>query len=133
MSFNNDPQISRIIESKRRLLLQKDLFELLQWMDDIEHSHSELNAYTIIEKHLVKKSGVALSIEALRRKNTLLMGILCKYELTLKTEIEYGKTDYDIKRSKEHEKQRQLYLDLISDYRVLKLDILKRLCQLRKG
>ncbi len=50
MTLNNDHQISRTIESKRQLFLQKDLFELLQWMDDIEFIHTELNALSIIEK-----------------------------------------------------------------------------------
>lgn len=129
MLLNNDRQISKTIESKRRLLLQKDLFELLQWMDEIEFIHTELNTFTIIEKQLIKKTSMTLKIQDLRRKNTLIMSVLCKYEQLIKNEIEYGKQDYDIKRSKEHEKQRELLLSLVKEYRCLNSEINKFVCQ----
>lgn len=131
MSLSNDHQFTKILESKRRLFLQKDLFELSQWMDDIEFIHKELNAISIIEKQLIKKTSIALKTQGLRRKNTLTMSVLCKYEQTLKNEIEYPKNDYDIKRSKEHEKQRELFSDLISDYRKLKTEVNTFLIQLQ--
>jgi hypothetical protein len=129
MILNNDRQISKTLESKRRLFLQKDLFELLQWMDEIEFIHTELNTFTIIEKQLIKKNSMSLKIQALRRKNTLIMSALCKYEQLIKNEIEYGKQDYDIKRSKEHEKQRELFLSLLKEFRFLKSEVNTFVCQ----
>lgn len=129
MILNEDRQNSCNIESKRRLLLQKDLFELLHWMDDIEFIHGELNVLSIIEKQLIKKTSLSIKIQGTRRKNTLTLSALCKYEQRIKKEIEYGKEDYDIKRSKEHEKQRDIFLDLVKEYRHLKSEINKLICQ----
>lgn len=123
MTLRNDHQFSKTIESKRRLFLQKDLFELLQWMNEIEFIHVELTALSKIERQLIKKTAIDVNIKGLRRKSTLLLGIFCKYEQRIKNEIDYGKNDYDIKRSKEHEKQRELFLDFIMEYRNLKSEI----------
>lgn len=129
MTYNN-LDILKAVESKRRLLLQKDLFELQFWMADIENAHTELHMLSIIEAQFLKKNTVTMNIQGARRKNTLLMGTLCKYEQSIKVEIEYGKTDYDIKRSKIHEKQRDAYRVVMCEFRAIKSDIYKRLVQL---
>lgn len=53
MSLHTDTVINNTLETKRRLLLQKDLFELLHWMDEMEHLHAELAKLTIIERQLI--------------------------------------------------------------------------------
>lgn len=60
------------------------------------------------------------------------MGAFCKYEQHIKTEIDYGKTDYDVKRSKEHEKQRDHFRELLKEHRLLKSELFDRLSQLQK-
>jgi|GEM_PF-483610 len=132
MSLHTDTVINNTLEAKRRLLLQKDLFELLHWMDEMEHLHAELAKLTIIERQLIQKNSLALNIQSVRRKNTLLMGAFCKYEQHIKTEIDYGKTDYDMKRSKEHEKQRDHFRELLKEHRLLKSELFDRLSQLQK-
>lgn len=92
-------------------------------MDDIEYIHRELNELSLLEKQLLKKTAMTLKIQGLRRNSTLLMSVLCKYEQLIKNEIEYGKNDYDIQRSREHEKQRGFFLVLIKEYRGLKKEI----------
>ncbi|MGM5469822.1 hypothetical protein ACS386_06060 [Flavobacteriaceae bacterium LMO-SS05] len=129
METINSQVATKGLESKRRLFLQKDLFELLQWMDEIEFIHSELAALSIIERQLIKKTAISIKIQGIRRKSTLTMSALCKYDQFIKKSIEYGKQDYDIKRSKDHERQRDLFLDLVKEYRHLKSEINSLLCQ----
>lgn len=117
MDLYSDKQFSEIIETKRRMFFQKDLSELLDWMDEIEHIHSELNALSTIEKQLLKQAALAMKIQAIRRKNTLALSRLCKYEQYIKYEIEYGKDDYDHNKVKQHEKQRSLYKDIVHEFR----------------
>lgn len=131
MILQTDHQIAKTLETKRRLFLQKDLFELLQWMDEIDFIHTELNAISIIEKQLIKKNSTSIKIQGLRRKNTLTMAVLCRYEQAIKKEIEYGKQDYNAIRSKEHEKQRGFFMDLVMEYRNLKNEVNNYLCQFK--
>lgn len=44
------------------------------------------------------------------------MANLCKYEQELNRELEYGTTEYNIKRLKIHEQKREHYLNCMKDY-----------------
>src|SRR5690606_14401624 len=132
MNFYSDKQLYKIIESNRRLFLQKDLFDLLQWIEHIEHIDTELNAFSTLNKHLLKNQATALKIQTIRRKNTLTMRLLCKYEQYIKRDIEYGKDDYDLKKTKEHEKHRALIKDMDKEFRQLKFTIYQMLSQFKR-
>ncbi|MCR8668737.1 hypothetical protein NO995_13675 [Aestuariibaculum sp. M13] len=132
MSFINNNYTPREFEAKRRLLLQKDFLELQQWMDTVEYIHEELNVFGMIEKQLIIKTAIASNIQALRRKNTLVLSNLCKYEQQLKNELEYGKNDYDHIRSKDHERQQAFFKNHILDYRKLKKNIYILMLQFKR-
>ncbi|TVZ60387.1 hypothetical protein NA63_2940 [Flavobacteriaceae bacterium MAR_2010_105] len=123
MNKINSHNATNALETRRRQLLRKDLSEVLLWMDEMECINQEINALSSIEKQLIKKMSMTLNIQGLRRKNTLLMSAFCKYEQSILNEIEYGKQDYDIKRSNEHEKQREMYKELVGQFRALKKEI----------
>lgn len=123
MSILNQAYTSREFETKRRLLLQKDFLELQEWINTVEYVHEELNYFSIMEKQIIINSSLATNILGFRRKNTLVLSALCKYDQQLKNELEYGKTDYDHIRSKEHEKQQTYFKNHITDYRKLKKSI----------
>ncbi|WP_111309734.1 hypothetical protein [Confluentibacter sediminis] len=108
------------IDTHRRLCIQKDLGELNTWHTLLECFNKELDHITIIEKQLIKTASLLNLIQAIRRKNILMMADLCKYEQELKSEYEYGKVDYDLKRLKVHEHKRTCYLKLIGECHAFK-------------
>ncbi|GGX06599.1 hypothetical protein [Aquimarina muelleri] len=121
------------IDTQRRLCIKKDLIELSQWIDMLSTINDELDLLKIIEKQLLKTSRIEANLQALRRKNTLIMGVLCKYEQELNKEYEYGKREYDIIRAKEHEKKRDIYSVLIQEFFQLKKMIYHNLSKYQRG
>ncbi len=113
----------------RRLCIEKDLSELGQWIDSLSAINDELSYLKLIEKQLIKDHDVEVAIQGLRRKNTLLMGTLCKYEQQLNAEHEYGKTEYNITRAKSHENKRAVYTAFQGEFRELKIKTYKKLLQ----
>ncbi len=108
---------------QRRLCIKKDLIELSQWIDVLTALNNELDQLKRIEKQLLHNGRIEADLQGLRRKNTLIMGSLCKYEQELTTEYEYGKRAYDVPRAKEHEKKRDVYSVVILEFRKLKTQI----------
>jgi len=120
------------IDEQRRLFIKKDLIELSQWIDALERINTEFNYLHIIEKQLVKNNEAFSTIKALRRKNTLLMGFLCKYEQQLRKELEYGTRTYDLLRAKEHEGKRDKYQSFIIEFTDLRTTIYKALLKFQR-
>ena len=120
------------MESYRKLSIQKDLAELCSWINSLEYFNTELDDFKIVEKQLLKDTTIALSIQAIRRKNILNMAALCKYEQELKAEYEYGKTDYDFSRAKVHELRRANYSKLLKDYQLFRSQFYTALKRLQR-
>ncbi|MBU2922263.1 hypothetical protein KO504_13000 [Winogradskyella psychrotolerans] len=102
------------------MCIQKDLNELNLWINTLEFFNNELDHFSVIEKQLIKKASVSSTIQAIRRKNVLNMAILCKYEQELKTEYQYGKTEYDLNRLRFHEQKRISYMKLVDECNTFK-------------
>ena len=120
------------IDAQRRLCIKKDLIELSQWIDALTNFNAEMDYFAIIVKQLIKDQRMSTNLQSLRRKNTLLLALLCKYEQALKTEYEYGKQEYDITRAKEHEKKRDSYADFIGEFTQYKSRVYNRLAQFQR-
>jgi len=116
-------QLPYIIDAHRKLCIKKDLIELSQWIDSLSTLNTELEQLKLIEKQLLKNSTIEANLLGLRRKNTLVMGMLCKYGQELNTEFEYGEIEYDVLRAKEHEKKRDIYTVLGQEFIQLKKSI----------
>lgn len=108
------------IDDYRRLFIKKDLIELSSWITAVEHINEELQHLKLIESQLIKNSAFSNTLLGFRRKSTLVMGLLCKYEQALKKELEFGNREYNVTRAKEHEKYRERYVNLITEFRHLK-------------
>jgi hypothetical protein len=108
------------INVHRKLCIKKDIIELNQWIDTLSALNTELEQLKLIEKQLLKNSMIETNLLGLRRKNTLVMGMLCKYEQELNTEYEYGAKEYDGFREKEHEKKRDAFTALGQEFIQLK-------------
>ncbi|MBR9846772.1 MAG: hypothetical protein GYB35_12025 [Algicola sp.] len=115
------------IDAHRRLCISKDLKELELWMQTLESFNDELDHFNSIEKQLIKNSSISNAIKAMRRKNILMMATLCKYEQELKTEYEYGKTEYDEVRLKCHLLKRHNHVKLKVEYNTFKNKIFNML------
>jgi hypothetical protein len=84
-------------------------------MTMLEGINIELDHFLAIEKQLVKMASVSTKIQAMRRKIVLNMASLCKYEQELKTEFEYGKTEYNATRLKVHDQKLDNFTILIKE------------------
>ena len=117
------------IESHRRLCLIKDYKETNHWIDTLELAVNEFQHFSLIEKQLIKNIETSNTMLALRRKFTLNMASFCKYEQEIKTEIEYGKTEYNDSRAKVHEIKRLQFVQLVRelhDFRIKFYTLLER-------
>ena len=108
------------IDFQRKLCIKKDLIELNQWIDTLSEVNNELAQLKLIEMQLLKSGAIETNLLGVRRKNTLAMATLCKYEQELRSEYEYGKSDYNNTRAKEHEKKRDVFAELMQVFHQLK-------------
>ncbi|MHA7944187.1 hypothetical protein ACJOV8_014010 [Formosa sp. 3Alg 14/1] len=127
---NNQMQFK--VDENRRLFIKKDIREVSQWTDDLESKNNEINTFSILNRQLVKSENIQHLIQDFRRRNTLAMAMLCKYEQNLRQELEFGNIEYDEQRAKIHEKKRVEYLVFVKDYRVLKTTIYNQLAQYKR-
>jgi len=125
-------ELPYIIDAHRKLCIKKDLIELSQWIDSLSTLNTELEQLKLIEKQLFKNSTIETNLLGLRRKNTLVMGMLCKYEQELNTEFEYGDMEYDVLRAKEHEKKRDVYITVGQEFIQLKNSIYHNLLKYQR-
>ena len=120
------------VDENRRLFIKKDILDVSQWTDDLESKNDDISTFNILNRHLVKCEKIQNVILDFRRRNTLIMAALCKYEQSLRHELEYGDIAYDVQRAKIHEKKRAEYLNFIKDYRDLKSSIYNQLIQYKR-
>lgn len=120
------------IDAHRRLSIRKDFIELTYWLETIEDLNHEIDHLKVIERQLVKIDEIAKSLQGLRRKNTLVMGVLCKYEQEIKKDFEFSKREYDELRAQEHEKRRDHFTALMEEFKSLKNLIYNELMKYRR-
>jgi hypothetical protein len=100
------------MELHRKICIKKDVMEIRLWMQTIEYNNSTLSHFIALEKQLIKEQEIASALMGMRRKNTLVMGAICKYEQELKKEFSYGKMPYDTSRFEIHERKRESFNEL---------------------
>ncbi|HBR54700.1 MAG TPA: hypothetical protein DEA82_11180 [Flavobacteriaceae bacterium] len=120
------------VNAHRRLCIKKDLIELCHWMDTVTKINTEIDYLKIIGQQLIKDQNAEAMLQGLRRKNTLLLAMLCKYEQELKTEYEYGKREYNVSRAKEHEKKRGVHIAFIQEFTQFKKGIYQKLSKYQR-
>ncbi len=103
-----------------------------QWIDTLSTINTEIGSLKVIEKQLLKDHSLEMNLQGLRRKNTLVMGMLCKYEQELTKEYEYGKKEYNVTRAKEHEKKRDVHATFIQEFTQLKKGIYQKLSRYQR-
>tara|TARA_R100000935_G_scaffold15425_2_gene30824 strand:- start:44840 stop:45148 length:309 start_codon:yes stop_codon:yes gene_type:complete len=101
-------------------------------MDTVTKINTEIDYLKIIGQQLIKDQNAEAMLQGLRRKNTLLLAMLCKYEQELKTEYEYGKREYNVSRAKEHEKKRGVHIAFIQEFTQFKKGIYQKLSKYQR-
>jgi len=120
------------IDAHRRLCIKKDLIELSHWMDALTTINTEIDYLKVIGQQLLKEHSVEVVLQGLRRKNTLLLAMLCKYEQELNIEYEYGKREYNVSRAKEHEKKRDTHLAFLQEFTKFKYEMYHKLSKYQR-
>lgn len=109
------------------LLFQNDLREVDDWIEELESLHHELGVFFSMEKKLLREDKFRYELLAWRRVNTLEIAGFCKYQQSIRTQMNYSKNGYCEAWIKTHEKQRNHYKDHLRGYRETKIDLLKNL------
>ena len=121
--------LSKKMTDHKLLSLKKDLIELQQWQTKLEENHNELEYLSIIQKQILKTTDIAYAIQNVRRENTLTLAYLCKYEQSIKNELEYGSGFYDFTAAREHETKRFGFINCEKKFFELKINIYKKLSE----
>lgn len=116
----------------RKLCIKKDLIALSHWIDTLTNINTEIDYLKIIGEQLIKEHSIEVTLQAMRRKNTLLLAILCKYEQELNKEYEYGKREYNLTRAKEHENKQELHMAFVQEFSQCKQSIYKKLSKYQR-
>ena len=119
-------------EEHRILCIEKDILELLGWIDALTHINEDISYFKLFENQLIKDIGLTNQLISFRRKNTLLLGNYCTYEKVLKQELAYGKNVYNKARARVHEKKRDEFLQLLQDFTTLKNTVYKQLVKFKR-
>ncbi|SHI84517.1 hypothetical protein [Pseudozobellia thermophila] len=114
-------------ESDSKIMLKKDKLEVRGWTDDLEHVNEEVEY--LLQLYDLVPYGLDLyqQLQMIRRENQLKLGALYRYEATIRNAAECDTTACDAYYLHNHEKNRNLYLDHIKGYRILKTKVFKKI------
>lgn len=127
-----ESELTYEVEVHRKLCIQKDIIETSQWIDVLAQFNTEMSHLLIIEKQLIKSNIIETNILGIRRKNTLVVAALCKYEKELTAQLEYSKAEYNMQSANEHEKKRAIFMNMNNDFNVLKNAIYTQLSKYQR-
>ena len=111
-------------EPESRIMIKKDKAEVNNWTDDLEYINEELEYLIDIEDRMQSGSQLYHQLYALRRENQLRLGVLYRYEGTMRNAIECDTTECDIYYLNNHEKNRNTYVQHKINYRNVKTKVL---------
>ncbi|SDE88865.1 hypothetical protein SAMN05421636_108192 [Pricia antarctica] len=116
-------------EPDSKIMVKKDRAEVNNWTDDLEYIIQELEYLLGIEDRVLNNRPLYLQLHDLRRENQLKLGILYRYEASMRNAIECDTTDCDAFYLHKHEQNRNVYIDHLKKYRRIKSDVLSKILQ----
>lgn len=119
-------------ESNRILCIEKDIIELLGWIEALTQINEDISYFKLFDNQLIKNIGLTNQLISFRRRNTLLLASNCTYEKELKQELAYGKNVYNKARARVHEKKRDEFIQLLKDFTTLKNIVYKQLVKFKR-
>ena len=111
-------------ESDSRIMIKKDKAEVNNWTDDLEYINEELEYLLDIEDRILNNAQVYQQLHDVRRENQLRLGVLYRYEGTIRNAIECDTTACDLYYLNNHEKNRNTYVQHKRKYRDVKEKVL---------
>lgn len=114
-------------ESDSRIMIKKDKAEVDNWTDDMEYINEELEYLLDIEERMLNSSELYKSLHGIRRENQLRLGELYRYDANMRNAIECDTMECDTFYLRKHEKNRNIYLDHVKNYRVIKSKMLTQI------
>lgn len=109
------------------IMMKKDKAEIENWISDLEFTNNEIEYFLKIEFKILNNTGIKENLLTVRRENTLILGILYKYEANHKKVIECDDMRCNAFYLNNHEKIRSTYLKHLQRYRELKLHVLTKI------
>jgi len=113
-------------EPDSKIMVKKDRAEVNNWTDDLEYINEELEYLLGIEDRVLNNRQLYLQLHDLRRENQLKLGILYRYEASMRNAIECDTTDCDTFYLHKHEQNRNVYIDHLKKYRLIKSNVLSK-------
>jgi hypothetical protein len=114
-------------ESDNRIMMKKDSVEVNNWTEDLEYINEELEYLLDIEDRILNNAELYQKLYDLRRENQLRLGILYRYEGTMRNAIECDTLQCDAFYLHKHEKNRNVYVDHVKKYRDVKTKVLSKI------
>ena len=114
-------------DSDSSIMIKKDKVEISNWTDDLEYINEELEYLLDIEDHMLNNAEMYQRLHDLRRENQLRLGILYRYEGTMRNAMECDTMECDAFYLHKHEKNRNVYLEHIRNYRDEKIKVLSKI------
>lgn len=123
--MNDTPCYTR--EAHHKIDVKKDRAEVNNWTDDLEYINEELEYLLDIEDRMLNNRELYQQLQAIRRNNMLKLGILYRYETSMRNAVERNTSEYGALYLHNHEKNRNLYVEHIKKYRLLKTKVLSKI------
>lgn len=114
-------------ESDSRIMIKKDKAEVNNWTDDLEYIDEELEYLLDIEDSMLNNAQLFQQLLDLRRQNQLRLGELYRYDGTMRNAIECDTTACDAFYLHKHEKNRNVYVEHVKNYRNVKTKALSEI------
>lgn len=114
-------------EPDSKIAIKKDKAEVNNWTDDLEYINEELDYLLDIEDRMLNHRELCQELHAIRRNNMLKLGILYRYENSMRNAMECDTAECDAFYLHNHEKNRNLYVEHVKKYRFLKTKVLSRI------
>lgn len=114
-------------EADSIIMMKKDKAEIENWIAELEFMNNEIEYLMKIEHKILNNTTIRENLLMVRRENTLILGILYKYEANQRNIIECDTMKCNAFYLNNHEKNRNSYLKHIHRYRELKLRILSKI------
>ncbi len=120
-------------EPDSKIMMKKDKVEVSYWTEDLEYMNEELEYLLDIEDRMLNNQQLYQQLNYLRRENQLKLGVLYRYEGSMRNAIECDTMECDAFYLHKHEKNRNVYVEHVKNYRNLKSKVLSKILLNIKG
>jgi len=114
-------------ESDSKIMIKKDMDEVINWVDDLEYINEELEYLLEIEDRMLNNAALYEELQDLQRENNINLRTLNLYNGAIRGAIECDTIECDAFYLSKHERNRKLYLNHKIKYRNVKSKLLSNI------